>query len=119
MLNFADSLGFYNDHYRMGKHIVYTAMTLFHVCLKLNGENYQYDNKMLMLACLRISAVIYDIEFSQDKYTKVYYESVQRSADANVRSPTSTHQSSTLKNSDTFIQLDKITGRLREKFMKY
>jgi hypothetical protein len=118
MLNFADSMGFYNDHYRMGKQIVYTAMTLFHVYLKLNNEDETYDNKLLLLACLRISAVIYDIEFSQDKYTKVYYESVSKAAaDINIRSPTSTYQS-TLKISDNFIQLDKITGKLREKFMK-
>jgi hypothetical protein len=37
--------------------------------------------KFLILACLRISAVIHDVELQQDFYTKVYYESVVRDED--------------------------------------
>ena len=29
-----------------------------------------------MLSCIRISAVIHDLEISQDKYTEVYYNQV-------------------------------------------
>lgn len=34
--------------------------------------------KMVVLACLRIAAVTYDIELKQEMYTKVYYESAVR-----------------------------------------
>ena len=39
--------------------------------------HHQFDLKLLILSCIRISAVIHDIELKQDDFTKVYYESVQ------------------------------------------
>lgn len=39
-------------------------------------RNKQFDLKMLMLSCIRISAVIHDLEIPQDKYTEVYYTQV-------------------------------------------
>jgi hypothetical protein len=31
---------------------------------------------MLILSCVRISAVIHDLEIPQDKYTEVYYSQI-------------------------------------------
>jgi hypothetical protein len=51
-----------------GIKVVYTAMTIFHIYLKsINEQKYKnnkFDIKLLLLACLRISAVLSDIELS-------------------------------------------------------
>ena len=62
--------------------IPYVAMIMYHVTLhrlmneNSNGEMSKFDIKMLLIACLRISAVVHDIEVKQHEYTRVYYESV-------------------------------------------
>ena len=59
--------------------IPYTAMTMLHIYIK-NAEkkNIQFDVNMVILACLRISATINDLEHAQDRYTKAYYDFVTR-----------------------------------------
>ena len=52
-------------------------MTIFHVYIKKRAK-LDVDLKLVLLSCLRISAVIGDLELSQDAYTKVYYDSVIR-----------------------------------------
>ena len=68
--------------------ILYTGMTILHICLKKyedvkkdDPSHKGFDMKFLILACLRISAVIYDVELPQDAYTKIYYESVIKDED--------------------------------------
>jgi hypothetical protein len=39
-------------------------------------KDFKFDLKMLILSCIRISAVIHDLEISQDKYTEVYYSQI-------------------------------------------
>lgn len=40
-------------------------------------EGVKFDVKLFLLACLRISAVIHDIEIKQDEYTRLYYDAVK------------------------------------------
>jgi hypothetical protein len=53
-------------------------MTIYHICQKkiVLERDFKYDLKMLILSCIRISAVIHDLEISQDKYTEVYYNQI-------------------------------------------
>ena len=77
-----EHLGFARREYLNFQRIPYVAMMMYHVTLKrLLDENStnelpKFDIKMLLMACLRISAVVHDIEVKQHEYTRVYYESI-------------------------------------------
>ena len=53
-------------------------MIIYHIVLKRIDVAEKFDAKLLILACLRISAVIHDIEYKQDDYTQIYYRHVKQ-----------------------------------------
>lgn len=64
LLQYAESLKFCSerDPYQ-GMRIIHQAMTIFHVYIKKRGK-LEVDLKLVLLSCLRISAVIGDLELS-------------------------------------------------------
>ena len=72
-----EQLGLGKEANKSQFNIGYSAMTIFHLCCKsyeVKPERPKMDAKLLVLASLRISAVIHDVELRQDSYTKVFYE---------------------------------------------
>ena len=66
-------------------------MIIYHIFLKFidsqrqsleteknDHDPWSFDLKIVILACLRLSAVSFDLDLSQEQYTKVYYESVKK-----------------------------------------
>ena len=100
-------------------------MTIFHICQKYNEKmKCNFDSKQLILACLRVSAVIHDVEIRQEYYIEQYYNSVLRDdqlrASDNLQSPTSngTTISGSNCNQNKFIPLDKIKKKLTGEFIQ-
>lgn len=59
-------------------------MIIYHIYLKhLQSQRKlpDFDVKLTILSCLRISAVINDLELKQESYAKVYYDSVIQDED--------------------------------------
>lgn len=77
---YAIDLQLYREHNNFNvRKVVYTAMIIYHIFLKHAQEKKElpsFDHKLTVLSCLRISAVINDLELSQENYTKAYYDSV-------------------------------------------
>mmetsp|Transcript_5083 Transcript_5083/g.8663 ORF Transcript_5083/g.8663 Transcript_5083/m.8663 type:complete len:134 (-) Transcript_5083:702-1103(-) len=48
---------------------------------KSEHDPWGFDLKIVLLACLRIAAVSFDLDISQEQYTKVYYDSVKKDQD--------------------------------------
>lgn len=81
MIRMMEQLGLAKEVNRFHMNIGYTAMTIFHLCCKsyeAKVDRPKIDVKLLLLASLRISAVIHDVELRQDNYTKVFYELVTK-----------------------------------------
>ena len=110
MLEFSKELKLSSDNNFYTPKITYTAMTIFHIFCKwqngklLEEENTtpfeKFDCKLILLSCLRISAVLYDCELRQDMYTKVYYESCVNDDNFYVKKLRDYHKSNIMANAN-------------------
>ena len=128
LIQYLETLYLTHEKNKQNKAITYVAMTIFHLCTKWYQNQIpqpKFDIKLLLISSLRISAVIHDLELSQDQYSKAYYDSVIRDdAKANgsdMQSPTSHSTSMTAGNPTTagcvYIVFDKIKNQLRDKLL--
>lgn len=98
-VSFCEQLRLTDSRHLNNLKIPHVAMTILHICIKrIKTESatqqameqdgrpsqmkkcFAFDIKLLILSCIRISAVIHDIELKQDDFTKVYYDSVSKEA---------------------------------------
>lgn len=126
METFFEKLGLNQGTHRCSREVLYTAMIIFHICLKnKENKNMKFDIKMTLISSLRIAAVSKDIEFQQDKYAKVYYDHVSSEPRARpeeeVQSPQSMRTGLGLpmhKQQGEYISYDKIANNLRTNFIQ-
>lgn len=77
-----------------------------------------FDLKLLILSCIRISAVIHDLELKQDDFTRVYYDSIFNENKNNItsliREARTSEESKMLQESiPRYIPYEKIMVQLR------